>query len=151
MQLRLKVEINCYEHFNELGLIQMPFSYNSRWASGSCNITTYKLEELLGTKMRALYQRKKGRDLFDLAYALENAEINTDEVVRCYRRYIGFVAGTPPTYKQFILNMEEKMNDPEFLGDTTGLLRPGLTFDPQPSWEKVHNEFITKLRSSKDF
>jgi predicted nucleotidyltransferase component of viral defense system len=151
VQLRIKVEINCYEHFNELGLVQVPFSFNNRWASGSCNITTYKLEELLGTKMRALYQRKKGRDLFDLAYALENAEINTDEVVRCYRRYIGFVAGTPPTYKQFMLNMEEKMNDPEFLGDTTGLLRPGLTFDPQPSWEKVHNEFITKLRSSKDF
>ena len=151
VQLRIKVEINCYEHFNELGLVQVPFSFNNRWASGSCNITTYKLEELLGTKMRALYQRKKGRDLFDLAYALENAEINTDEVVRCYRRYIGFVADTPPTYKQFMLNMEEKMNDPEFLGDTTGLLRPGLTFDPQPSWDKVHNEFITKLRSSKDF
>ena len=125
VQLRIKVEINCYEHFNELGLVQVPFSFNNRWASG--------------------------RDLFDLAYALENAEINTDEVVRCYRRYIGFVAGTPPTYKQFMLNMEEKMNDPEFLGDTTGLLRPGLTFDPQPSWDKVHNEFITKLRSSKDF
>ena len=66
VQLRLKVEINCYEHFNELGLVQVPFSFNNRWVSGSCNITTYKLEELLGTKMRALYQRKKGRDLFDL-------------------------------------------------------------------------------------
>ena len=145
VQLRLKVEINCYEHFNELGLVQMPFSYDNRWASGSCEITTYKLEELLGTKMRALYQRKKGRDLFDLAYALENADINADEVVRCYRRYIEFVAGTPPTYKQFMLNMEEKMNDPEFLGDTTGLLRPGLTFDSQPAWEIVHERLITKL------
>jgi len=28
------------------------------------------LEELLGTKLRALYQRRKGRDLFDLAVAL---------------------------------------------------------------------------------
>jgi len=149
VQLRLKVEINCFEHFNELGLVQVPFSYNSLWAKGSCNITTYKLEELLGTKMRALYQRKKGRDLFDLAYALENAEINADEVVRCYRRYIGFAACTPPTYKQFMLNMEEKMSDSEFLGDTTGLLRPGLSFDPQPAWEKVHEEIVSKLLTVK--
>jgi predicted nucleotidyltransferase component of viral defense system len=145
VQLRLKVEINCYEHFNELGLVQVPFSYNSRWSSGSCNITTYKLEELLGTKMRALYQRKKGRDLFDLAYALEHAEINADEVIRCYHRYIGFVADTPPTYKQFMLNMEEKMNDPEFLGDTTGLLRPGLAYDPITAWEKVNDMLIATL------
>ncbi len=33
----------------------------------------------------------------------------------------------------------------EFLGDTTGLLRPGLTFDPQPAWEKVRDEIIAKL------
>ena len=82
VQLRIKVEINCYEHFNELGLVQVPFSFDNLWASGSCNITTYKLEELLGTKMRALYQRKKGRDLFDLAYAVEIAEINTDEAIK---------------------------------------------------------------------
>ena len=105
VQIRLKVEINCYEHFNELGLVKVPFSYESLWASGSCNLTTYKLEELLGTKMRALYQRKKGRDLFDLAYALQNAEVNPEEVVRCYKRYIGFVVETPPTYKQFVANI----------------------------------------------
>ena len=44
-----------------------------------------------------------------------------------------------------MLNMEEKMNDPEFLGDTTGLLRPGLTFDQQPSLEKVRDEIVAKL------
>ena len=92
VQLRLKVEINCYEHFNELGLVQVPFSYDSLWAKGSCSITTYKLNELLGTKLRALYQRKKGRDLFDLAYALQNAEVNADEIIRCYRRYQAFAS-----------------------------------------------------------
>ena len=35
------------------------------WFSGRCELTTYALEELLGTKLRALYQRAKGRDLFD--------------------------------------------------------------------------------------
>ena len=31
---------------------------NSRWYKGSCSILSYELNELLGTKLRALYQRK---------------------------------------------------------------------------------------------
>ena len=142
VQLRLKVEINCYEHFNELGLVHVPFSYDSLWAKGSCNITTYQLNELLGTKLRALYQRKKGRDLFDLAYALTNADIDADEIIRCYRRYMEFVVDTPPTYKQFLANMEEKMVDPEFTGDTAQLLRPDIQFDPQAAWDLVRERLL---------
>ena len=67
--LRLKIEINCFEHFNELGLVKIPFEMENTWFSGRCEITTYQLNELLGTKFRALYQRKKGRDLFDLYVA----------------------------------------------------------------------------------
>ena len=62
-----------------------------------------------------------------------------------YDRYLRFVASHTPTYKEFVLNMDEKMLNPEFLGDTTGLLRPGLTFDPQPAWEKVRGEIVAKL------
>lgn len=57
--LRLKIEINCFEHFNELGLVKVPFEVENSWFSGKCEITTYSLNELLGTKLRALYQRKK--------------------------------------------------------------------------------------------
>jgi len=146
VQLRLKVEINCYEHFNELGLVQVPFSYDSLWAKGSCSITTYKLNELLGTKLWSLYQRKKGRDLFDLAYALHNAEVNADEIIRCYRRYMDFVVDTPPTYKQFIANMEEKMADPDFTDDTAKLLRPGISFDASSSWELVRETLVERLK-----
>jgi len=66
VQLRLKVEINSREHFTVLGSVKRGFSVDSRWFSGSASILTYHLDELLGTKVRALYQRKKGRDLFDL-------------------------------------------------------------------------------------
>lgn len=62
-----------------------------------------------------------------------------------YDRYLRFVASHAPTYKEFVLNMDEKMHNPEFLGDTTDLLRPGLTFDPQPAWEKVRDEIVMKL------
>lgn len=57
--MRLKVEINTREHFSVLGFTKHPFSVNSPWFSGTAKITSYEIEELLGTKMRALYQRKK--------------------------------------------------------------------------------------------
>jgi hypothetical protein len=39
----------------------VPFEVNSRWYGGACSILSYELNELQGTKLRALYQRKKGR------------------------------------------------------------------------------------------
>ena len=39
-------------------------------------IRTYNINELLGTKFRALYQRSKGRDLFDLDYSRQNIDFD---------------------------------------------------------------------------
>ena len=112
--IRLKVEINTREHFNVLGYIKHDFKVDNQWFSGNCQVTTYYLEELLGTKMRALYQRRKGRDLFDLWKALSTQNIDTDKIIRCYRKYIGFVVDNPPTQKEYLLNMEQKIEDTEF-------------------------------------
>ena len=68
--MRLKVETNTREHFALYGLRKAPFKVASRWFEGACDIQTYELDELLGTKLRALYQRKQARDLFDLEIAL---------------------------------------------------------------------------------
>ena len=144
--LRLKIEINCFEHFNELGLVKIPFEMENSWFSGKCEITTYCLNELLGTKLRALYQRKKGRDLFDLYVALSEASVDADEILRCYRRYMSFAVQQPPTYKQFINNMEEKMSDPDFLGDTQNLIRPDREFNPWSGYELVRSRLIDKLQ-----
>lgn len=64
--LRLKIEINTREHFAVLGYHQRPFVVTNPWFAGKTVVTTYLLDELMGTKLRALYQRRKGRDLFDL-------------------------------------------------------------------------------------
>jgi predicted nucleotidyltransferase component of viral defense system len=63
LPLRVKIEINSREHFSVLGLEEWPLIVDSRWFRASVGITTYALDELLGTKLRALYQRKRGRDL----------------------------------------------------------------------------------------
>ena len=144
--LRLKIEINCFEHFNELGLVKIPFIVENSWFSGQCEITTYHLNELLGTKLRALYQRKKGRDLFDLYVALTEAEVSPDEIIKCYHRYMEFTVQQPPTYKQFVLNMEEKISDVDFVGDIQQLIRSDRTFDPHAGYELVRTTLIDRLR-----
>jgi predicted nucleotidyltransferase component of viral defense system len=135
--LRLKIEINCREHFNVLGLTQYDFSINNQWFSGECKITTYYLEELLGTKLRALYQRRKGRDLFDLHKALLTQNVSIEKIIRCYREYMSFAVENPPTSKEYLQNMEQKMQDEEFLGDTRLLLRPDEPYNPVEAWEQV--------------
>ena len=150
VQIRLKIEINCYEHFNVLGLTKFPFEVKNSWFSGSAMITTYNFEELIGTKLRALYQRKKGRDLFDLSYALANGDIDIDKVLMCYNKYMEFVVDKAPSYKQFVNNMEEKMQDSEYLEDTRSLWRADIKFDPQEAYERVYNTLIDKMAGKRN-
>ena len=145
MPIRLKVEINCREHFNVLGLTQQDFSITNQWFSGSCRITTYHLDELLGTKLRALYQRRKGRDLFDLNKALTTQNVNIENIISCYRKYINFVVDNPPTQKEYLQNIELKIQDDEFLGDTNLLLRVNDKYNPVEAWSLVKNQLIEKL------
>lgn len=144
--LRLKVETNCREHFTVLGLERFPFTVASSWFSGTCELTTYKLEELLGTKLRALYQRRKGRDLYDLFIALsQKPALDKDALLQTYREYMAFSVEEPPSQREFILNMEAKMKDTEFLGDTMALLRPTTPFNPQDAYDLVKAELIERI------
>jgi predicted nucleotidyltransferase component of viral defense system len=60
----------------------------SRQFTGSADISTYHLDELLGTKLKALYQRRKGRDLFDLAIALKNPRVDPRRIVEAFLGYM---------------------------------------------------------------
>jgi predicted nucleotidyltransferase component of viral defense system len=140
--IKIKIETNCREHFCELGYRYMPFAMENGWFSGACEIRTFQLEELLGTKMRALYQRKKGRDLFDLYYALTTGDVDCEAVMRCFRKYIGFSTGDVPSRKMFCENIENKLTMPEFLSDTDAYLRAGVNFDPHKAWIVVKERFL---------
>lgn len=145
INLRLKIEINCREHFNVMGYKKMEHTIVNTWASGSCELITFEAEEMLGTKLRALYQRKKGRDLFDLYYALTNLNLNTSDLINCYKEHMAFSMEKPPTQKQFLLNMDDKIKDPDFEGDIFGLLRPGVDYDQNKAYELIKTELIEKI------
>jgi len=146
IKLKVKVETNCKEHFSVLGYQKLHFSVENKWFSGSCNLTTYLLEELLGTKLRALYQRSKGRDLFDLYTAISlTSNLNTEQIIQCYRKYMDFVVAQPPSQKQFLQNMEAKMQDSEFKGDIFGLIRQNQTYNPEVAYDFVKKVLIEKI------
>jgi len=143
--LRLKVEVNCREHFSVLGYKESTFSVDTRWFKGAANIQTYEIEELLGTKLRALYQRKKGRDLYDLYKAIILSNPDPKKVLACYASYMDFSKVTSPTRKQFANNLKDKLQDKVFIGDTASLLRPGENYDAQEAFNVVNETLLEKL------
>ena len=60
VRMRVKVEINTREHFAVHGFRGAAFDIANPWFSGSAKVSTYSLSELLGTKLRALFQRLTG-------------------------------------------------------------------------------------------
>jgi len=141
----MKIEINTREHFNVLGIKPVNLQMDNGWFSGNCNIPTYELEELLGTKLRALYQRRKSRDLFDFYWAYQHHNINTAQLLQCYHEYMNFDVDHPPTQKMFIANMEEKMQDKDFTGDINVILRPGVEYDNEAAYEFVKRAVLEKI------
>jgi predicted nucleotidyltransferase component of viral defense system len=146
VELKVKVEINCKEHFTVLDRKALPFAVDSLWFKGDCSISTYNLEELVGTKLRALYQRKKGRDLFDLAYALDNTELDMQKVMECYERYITFPDNHLPTATEFATNLEAKIADPAFRDDVVPMLRDGAGYDTDTAFQKVMGSLVPLMK-----
>jgi len=145
INLRLKIEINCREHFCVLGYENVEYRIQNTWANGSCMLTTYRTEELLATKLRALYQCKKGRDLFDLYHALSNLNVDKDLLMECYKAYMSFTSNHLPSQHQFLCNLEDKLKDPDFNGDIYALLRPGVTYEPLEAFELLRTELIERM------
>jgi predicted nucleotidyltransferase component of viral defense system len=142
--MKLKIEINCREHFNVLGLKSKKYSVDSEWFKGNGVIRTYPLEEILGTKLRALYQRKKGRDLFDLYKALILLKPDIDKMLLCYRKYMEFSVGKAPSKKDFVKNLTLKMNDRDFLNDVNGLIR-NSDYNAKTAGEYIMKHLIEKM------
>lgn len=145
IRMRLKIEINSREHFSVFGLSRIPLEVSSRWFTGNAGITTYELDELLGTKLRALYQRRKGRDLFDLATALDHhPEINPERIVAAFLKYMGR-DGHHVTRALFEQNIHAKLQEQQFSADIGPLLAPGYAWEMVEAAKKVGTRLIAFL------
>lgn len=142
--LRLKVEINTREHFSVHGFVEAPFVVSSRWFNGEAEITTFALDELLATKLRALYQRNKGRDLFDLAVALRNGKVLPERVVAGFLEYMEY-GGHRATRAQFEQNLHAKLRDRQFNADITPLLASNFRWEIGEAARLVQTELLSLL------
>jgi len=142
--MRLKIEINTREHFSVLPIEQHPFVVESPWFSGTAMLPVYHLDELLGTKMRALYQRKKGRDLFDLWMALQSNAATSIRIVECFQQYMANDDLTV-SRAEFEANLMAKLNTAAFREDVQSLISADITYDPEIAAELVHSELISRL------
>jgi len=142
--LRLKVEVNCREHHTIFGIQDVKYAMASDWYTGEVLIPSYELAELLGTKMRALYQRRKGRDLFDMWFALKQTDVDPQKIIEAWTFYMKEEDNTV-TKKEFLENMEKKILDHDFLRDMEGLLRPDLSYKIVEAYEFVKKELLEKV------
>ena len=141
---KLKIEINTKEHFHVLKLKEIDCSMNSEWFTGTAKILTYKLEELIATKLRALYQRRKGRDLFDLWLVLKQDLINVKEVISIFESYCNHNNQIIPR-ALFEKNLAQKRNHKDFAVDIKPLLAQEANWDPAEAFELINEKFISRL------
>lgn len=141
---RVKVEINTREHAAGYPLEACPFNVKTRWFDGECEVSSYCLEELLGTKLRALFQRNKGRDLFDLDYALRMKPLDCSKVVGAFVHYTA-LQNRKITSRQFRNNLAEKQKDLLFGRDVLPLLRPGVAYDIADALRRIDSQLIALL------
>lgn len=144
--MKIKIEINTEEKFSVLGYEKVEYQINSEWYSGNASITTYRLDELFGSKLRALYQRKKGRDLFDIAMGLEYLELNINSVLLCFHRYMEFVASSI-SRAEYEKNLYEKIQNSGFIDDLAIFLDKESIFSSDVAYHinEVFNKVIAKM------
>lgn len=143
-KLKLKLEINTREHGSVFPLERCALTVASRWFSGEAHISSYQLDELLGTKLRALYQRKKGRDLFDLDFALRHASASPTRIIECFNHYMSAENATI-SRALFEKNLHHKRTDKLFNADISILLARPNEWDFDAAMERVGQSLIQLL------
>lgn len=117
--MRIKVQINTYETSPAQPLRRAEYGVDSPWWSGAARVLTFSEEEIAAMKLRALFQRRKGRDLFDLWLALTVLELDPAKVVACFRphRPQGYTA------ERARQGLDRRLADRSFRRDLLPLLR----------------------------
>jgi predicted nucleotidyltransferase component of viral defense system len=150
----LKIEVNCNEREPLYEIVDLPYR-PPNLAAGIEEVTlrSYDIDEMLGTKMRALFQREQGRDLFDLWWALtwtgraERHPTNTDRIVAAFEDYMRRENKVVDA-DEYEAALNSKMANPAFANDVGSILRPGLdpSYDANEAARVVREEIIGTMR-----
>jgi predicted nucleotidyltransferase component of viral defense system len=146
MPLEIVIEANVTERKSYRPISLLPFSYLFRDEIVATTVNGFEIHEMLGTKMRALFQRRRGRDLFDLYWALTEAgtPVNPAEIIELFLYYLQ-QEGTVATRDEFIGLLQSHLNDRGFLTDMNALLRTGIAYDPIAAGDYVIGSLLKLL------
>lgn len=146
--IRVKIETNVVESAPYTPHLFIPFDVSSPWWSGDAEIRTFTIEEILATKVRALCQRRKGRDLFDLWIGLNLPEVNSSDIAAALAHYM---QDRVYSYPQLVGHLKTKLADPDFAADLTGLVRSLPTdYDIAEALDLVRRQIGLELRNVPD-
>ncbi|WP_456856652.1 nucleotidyl transferase AbiEii/AbiGii toxin family protein [Bradyrhizobium sp. USDA 4501] len=150
--IRVKVEIATRERTAYDGEKTFPFEVKNPWFNGKADITSFSREEILATKLRALFQRDKGRDLVDLAKAVALFDgLDAARVVELFGKHLS-ASGQTIYRAEAEERMWAKLEDPSFLADVRPLMAPddAEEFDSdaeRTAFVTVFTEFVKRLPS----
>ncbi len=145
--LKLKVEINTREHESLYGIKQYPFEIDSSWHKEKTEILSFEPEELFGTKLRALLQRRKNRDLFDLHEGLKQLSMDPDKLIACFEHYLA-LERKPISRAIAERRMLEKLRR-SLTEDIAPLLPAGVQFnddDAMDAFNNVWTELVVRIK-----
>ena len=144
--LDIVVEANVTERKPHRAVVEIPFSFPFRDKPVQTRIKGYDIHEMLGTKMRAMFQRKRGRDHFDLYWALTKSAKPVDPavIIESFQHYMK-QEGTTAGRAEFIAILDAHLKDRGFCSDTETLLRSGITYDPQAAGSYVKTRLLNLL------
>ena len=147
-RIRVKFEINVREIESHRDLVSVPYSVASSWWSGQAQVQSFRVEELMGTRLRALHQRRKGRDLLDLWIVLTTLAPDDEEIVAAFHHYMASAAFT---YQQFAETLKGKLGNADFRGDIDLLVaEPPEGYDVDAAADLVMERLGSRLAGAPD-
>ncbi len=145
----VKVEVNVSERTPVFDVVRLPLQPSP--GGSPVDVVSFSVAEMLGTKMRALRQRDKGRDLFDLAYAWSVCSqpghphpINPHEVATAFQAYMAR-ENTTVTRQDFEDDLSAKLLRHAFRADMQDVLAPNVLYDIDQAAVTVRQVFLSQL------
>lgn len=142
--IRIRIEINTREHFTVDGFESKSLGVDSPWFQDTAEVRTYGLDEMLGTELRALYQRDQGRDLFDLWYSLKVADPSVERVVEICRAYLDY-ENNAVSRAEYERNLHYKRQERGFRKDVEPLLASTVNWNFESAPETVLSEYVAEF------
>ena len=150
----IKVEVNLNEHASLYPLVTVDLdTLDDDGETVRVKARSYDINEMLGTKTRALMQREQGRDLFDLSHAWQLSEagatpyaVDGAKAMEAFAWYLE-QEGTHLGAVEANAQLDARLRKQAFRRDMDTLLRPGLPkFDVDAAAAVVREAFFNHLK-----